>query len=155
MWEVQTKCLSIPNTGMAVINDISTLDNIHPPNKQDVGKRLVLWALAKNYGYNDLVYSGPLYKSMTVEGNKIRISFDHVGSGLASRDGKPLTWFEIAAADKKFVKAQAKIDGDTVVVWSEKVAEPVAVRFAWSQLAQPNLMNKEALPASSFRTDQW
>ncbi len=124
-----------------------------PTNKQDVGKRLALWALARTYGVKDLVYSGPLYKSMKIDGNAIRVSFDHVGGGLASRDGEPLSWFEIAGADGKFVKADAKIDGDTVVVSSEEVAQPTAVRFAWSQVAAPNLMNKEGLPASAFRTN--
>ncbi len=155
IWEAQTATLALPNTGMAVTTDIGTVRNIHPPNKQDVGKRLALWALAKTYGQSSLIYSGPLHKSMTVEDNKARISFDHVGSGLASRDDKPLTWFEIAAEDKKFVEAQAAIDGDTVLVWSDEVAVPVAVRFGWNQVAQPNLMNKEGLPASPFRTDQW
>jgi sialate O-acetylesterase len=155
IWQAQKTALSIPNTGMAVTTDIGNLTDIHPKNKQDVGKRLALWALAKTYGRKDLIYSGPLHKSMSVEGNKIRIRFDHVGGGLASRDGKPLTWFTIAAADSNFVEAQAKIDGDTVLVWSDTVAKPAAVRFGWHQEAQPNLMNKEGLPASPFRTDDW
>ncbi len=155
LWEAQVAALSIPNTGMAVTNDIfGTVSNIHPTNKQDVGKRLALWALAKTYGVKDVVYSGPLYKSMKIEGSTIRVSFDHVGGGLASRDGEPLSWFEIAASDGKFVKADAKIDGQTVVVSSEEVPAPAAVRFAWSQVATPNLMNKEGLPASAFRTAQ-
>jgi sialate O-acetylesterase len=153
IWQAQKNALSIPNTGMAVITDIGNLTNIHPTNKQDVGKRLALWALAKTYGQNNLVYSGPLYNSMSVEGNKIRIRFDHVGSGLASRDANSLTRFTIAAADRNFVEAEAKIDGDTVLVWSNTVAKPVAVRFGWHQEAQPNLVNKEGLPASPFRTD--
>ncbi len=155
IWEAQTAALSIPHTGMAVTVDIGNLRDIHPRNKQDVGKRLALWALAKTYGRSDLVYSGPLYKSTAVEGSKVRISFDHTGSGLASRDSKALTWFQIAGADKKFVEAEAKIDGDTVVVSSDAVTAPVVVRFAWHQEAQPNLMNKEGLPASPFRTDRW
>ena len=155
IWEAQTETLSIPNTGMAVITDITNLKNIHPRNKQDVGKRLALWALAKTYERSDLVYSGPLYKSMKAEGNKIRIGFKHVGGGLAPRDGKPLTWFEIAGKDKNFVNAQAKIDGDEVLVWSDTVIEPVAVRFGWHQETEPNLMNKEGLPASPFRTHPW
>ncbi len=155
LWEAQTAALAIPNTGMAVTTDIADLADIHPKNKQDVGRRLALWALARTYGRDKLVYSGPLYKSMNVEGREIRIAFEHTGGGLASRDGKPLTWFEIAGADRKFVKAEAKIDGDTVLVSSEKVAEPVAVRFGWSMAAQPNLMNREGLPASPFRTDRW
>jgi len=155
IWEAQKATLSIPNTGMAVITDIANLDDIHPKNKQDVGKRLALWALAKTYGRKDVVYSGPLYKSMSVEGDKIRVRFEHVGTGLASRDGKPLTWFTIAGADANFVEAKAEIDGDSVVVSSNKVEKPVAVRFGWHQEAEPNLMNKEGLPASPFRTDDW
>ncbi|HOA72696.1 MAG TPA: sialate O-acetylesterase [Phycisphaerae bacterium] len=155
IWEAQTATLSFPNTGMAVITDVGNTKDIHPRNKQAVGRRLALWALAKTYGIKDLVYSGPLYKSMKIEGDKIRLSFDHVGSGLASRDGKPLTWFQIAGADKRFVDAQAIIDGDTVVVSSDQVKEPVAVRFGWNELAEPNLMNREGLPASPFRTDRW
>jgi sialate O-acetylesterase len=153
LWRAQLKSLSIPNTGMAVTTDITELDDIHPHNKQDVGKRLARWALAKTYGKEDIVCSGPLYKSMTVEGDKIRISFDYTGSGLASRDDKPLTWFEIAGADKKFQKAKAEIDGDTVLISNEQLADPVAVRFAWHQEAIPNLMNKEGLPASPFTTE--
>lgn len=155
IWEAQTATLSIPNTGMAVTVDISALHDIHPRNKQDVGKRLSLWALAHLYGKADLVYSGPLYKSMTVEGNKIRLTFDHVGQGLVSRDDKPLTWFTIAGEDQNFVDARAEIDGDTVVVSADAVAKPVAVRFGWSQEAEPNLSNKNGLPASPFRTDKW
>jgi sialate O-acetylesterase len=154
IWEAQTATLAIPNTGMAVITDIGNLKNIHPTNKQDVGKRLALWALAKTYQQKILVYSGPLYKSHKVEGNTVRLSFDHVGSGLAARDDKPLTWFTIAGADGKFVEATASIDGETLVVSSENVAKPQAVRFGWSQLAEPNFGNKEGLPASPFRTDR-
>lgn len=153
IWEAQAATLSVPHTGMAVITDVATLNNIHPPDKQTVGHRLALWALANTYGKKDVVYSGPLYKSMAVEGSKVKLTFDHVGSGLASRDGKDLTWFEIAGPDKNFVKASARIDGDSVVVWNDQVTQPTAVRFAWSQLAEPNLMNKEGLPASAFRTD--
>ncbi len=156
LWEAQVTAMSIPNTGMAVITDtVDNLQDIHPINKQDVGKRLALWALAKTYQRKDLVYSGPIYKSMTVEGQKVRVRFDYVGSGLTSLDGKELDWFEIAGSDKKFVKAQAEIDGDTVVVHSEQVSVPVAVRFGWDEMAQPNLINKEKLPASPFRTDRW
>ena len=154
-WEAQTACLQIPNTGMAVTVDIGNPYDIHPTNKQDVGKRLALWALAKDYCRRDLVYSGPLYKSMKIKRNKAVISFDHVGTGLKSRDGKPLTWFSIAGADRKFVDAVAEIDGDTVLVSSDSVTNPVAVRFGWSNLAEPNLSNKEGLPASPFRTDRW
>jgi sialate O-acetylesterase len=153
--EAQTMTLqSVPHTGMAVTVDIGDVKDIHPKNKQDVGKRLALWALAKVYG-KDLVYSGLLYKSMAVEGGKIRVQFEHVGGGLVSRDGKPLAEFTIAGADQKFVPATAEIDGGRVIVSSSEVASPVAVRFAWRDDAQPNLSNKEGLPAGPFRTDTW
>lgn len=156
IWEAQVKALSIPNTGMAVTVDIvDNVRDIHPRNKQDVGKRLALWALAKTYGKKAIVYSGPLYKSMKVEGETIRIYFDHAGSGLASRDGRELTHFEIAGSDKKFVKAKAIIDGDTALVSSDEVKKPAAVRYGWREDAEPNLSNKEGLPASPFRTDDW
>ena len=154
VWEAQTKTLALKNTGMAVTTDITNLDDIHPRNKQDVGKRLALWALANTYGQGELVYSGPLYKSMTVEGDKIRIEFDHLGGGLKSRDDKPLSWFTIAGSDGNFVEAKAVIDGKSVLVSSDKVAEPTAVRFGWSELAEPNLMNAEGLPAGPFRTSK-
>ena len=155
IWEAQRKALSIPNTGMAVVTDIADLANIHPANKFDVGRRLALWARAKTYGEKDLVYSGPLYKSMTVEGDKVRIAFDHVGGGLMANDTQPLVWFEIAGEDRTFYKAEAEIDGDTVVVRSPRVPAPKAVRFGWHELAVPNLANKAGLPASPFRTDSW
>jgi sialate O-acetylesterase len=154
IWEAQLATLAVPHTGMAVTVDIGNVKNIHPRNKQDVGKRLALWALAKLYGQQDLVYSGPLYKSMKIDGHTIRIAFDHVGGGLVSRDGKPLSWFTIAGEDKNFVEAKAVIDGDEVVVSADGVAAPVAVRLGWNQEAEPNLSNKEGLPASPFRTDK-
>jgi len=140
------------NTGMAVTMDIGNPDDIHPTNKQDVGKRLALWALASKYGKSDLVYSGPLYKSMAIESDKIRLTFDHTGSGLMVK-GDKLTHFEIAGEDKVFVEAKAVIDGTTVVVSNPKVKNPVAVRYGWQNACVPNLFNKEGLPASSFRTD--
>jgi sialate O-acetylesterase len=155
IWEAQRNALSIPNTGMAVVTDIADLTNIHPINKVDVGRRLALWARAKVYGEKDLVYSGPLYRSMTVEGDKVRIAFDHVGGGLIANDTQPLVWFEIAGEDRTFYKAEAEIAGDTVVVRSPRVPAPKAVRFGWHELAVPNLANKEGLPASPFRTDNW
>jgi sialate O-acetylesterase len=147
--------LRIPNTGMAVITDIGDLKDIHPTDKKDVGLRLSLWARAETYGEKTLVHSGPLYKSMTLEGKLVRLAFDHVGGGLVTNDGQPLKWFEIAGEDRTFYKAEAEIAGDTVVVWSPRVAVPKAVRFGWNQLAVPNLANKEGLPASPFRTDSW
>jgi sialate O-acetylesterase len=155
IWEAQLKSLDIPHTGMAVTVDIGNVTDIHPRNKQDVGKRLALWALAKTYGQTGLVYSGPLYKSLKIDGNKAVVSFDHVGGGLVSRDGQPLTHFQIAGDNGEFVAAQAEIVGDTVVVSAESIAQPAAVRFAWHQEAEPNLSNKDGLPASPFRTDSW
>lgn len=144
----------VKNTGMAVIMDIGNVNDIHPKNKRDVGKRLALWALAKDYGKSDMVYSGPLYDKQEVEGDKIRIFFKHTGSRLVARNGE-LTHFEIAGADKEFYPANAEIDSTTVVVHSPKVPKPVAVRFAWKNYANPNLFNEEGLPASSFATDNW
>ena len=155
IWESQLEVLKMRNTGMAVITDITDLYDIHPRNKKDVGYRLALWALARTYGKKDLVYSGPIYRSMTVEDGRIRIHFDHAGSGLTSLNHQPPSWFEIAGKDRTFYKARAEIDGKTVLVWNERVEEPVAVRFGWHQLAVPNLGNKEGLPASPFRTDRW
>ncbi|MEI8373433.1 MAG: sialate O-acetylesterase [Planctomycetota bacterium] len=154
MREAQTATLALPNTGMAVTIDIGTFPDCHCTNKQEVGRRLALWALAKDYGRKDLVYSGPLYQSMEVEGDKIRIHFNPTGSGLTTRDGsKELTFFEIAAADGKFVPAKAMIDNDSVLVFSDAVKQPIAARFAWDERAIPNLVNKELLPATTFRTN--
>jgi sialate O-acetylesterase len=156
LWEAQVASLKIPGTGMAVTTDIvQNIKDIHPRNKLDVGNRLALWALRKTYGKDGLVYSGPLYKSMKVEQGSIRVSFAHVGGGLKSRDGKPLSEFEIAGADGKFVAAEATIDGDTIVVRAKDVAEPTQVRLGWRNVANPNLANSEGLPASPFHTDNW
>ncbi|MHC4508673.1 MAG: sialate O-acetylesterase [Planctomycetota bacterium] len=152
--EAQLMTLALPNAGMAVIIDIGEADDIHPKNKQDVGRRLALWALAETYGQK-LVYSGPIYTSMQAEGNRIILRFDHVGGGLAATGEEPLNGFAIAGADRKFVWADARIDGETVVVSSENVSEPVAVRYAWADNPVCNLGNKEGLPASPFRTDDW
>ncbi len=152
--EAQLMTLALPNTGMAVIIDIGEADDIHPKNKQDVGKRLALWALAGSYG-KKLVYSGPIYKSMKVEVDKIILNFGHVGSRLVAGGGRALKGFAIAGADRKFVWADAKIVGDGVVVGCDEVSEPVAVRYAWADNPVCNLYNKEDLPASPFRTDDW
>jgi sialate O-acetylesterase len=165
--EAQLKSLDIPKTGMAVIIDIGEAGDIHPRNKQDVGRRLALWALAKEYGQTNLVHSGPLFKGFTVEGNAVRISFNHIGSGLMvgkktglepvqeMTDGK-LARFAIAGADKHWQWAEARIEGNTVVVSCAAVPEPVAVRYAFSHNPQGcNLYNREGLPASPFRTDDW
>ena len=155
IWEAQVATLKVPGTGMAIITDIGNTQDIHPRNKQDVGKRLALWALAKDYGKGNSVYSGPLYKSMQVEGDKIRIKFEHTGAGLVSRDGKDLTDFMISSSNGEFVAAKAVIDGHAVIVSAEDVAEPKNVRFGWNEIVNPNLSNKEGLPASPFKTDDW
>ncbi|MDR3459481.1 MAG: sialate O-acetylesterase [Verrucomicrobiae bacterium] len=153
LWEAQTAAANIiPNAGMAVVNDIGNLGDIHPKDKQGVGHRLALLALSRTYGVKDLVDSGPTFKDLTIAGDSLRVNFDHVGGGLASRDGKPLDWFEIIDADEGgFVKADARIDGGSVVLSAPGVKYPVAVRFAWSELAEPNLMNMAGLPAGAFR----
>ncbi len=151
--EAQLMALSLPNTAMAVTIDIGEADDIHPKNKQDVGHRLCLGALAVAYG-KDIVCSGPIYKSSIIEDNMVRISFDHVGGGLKAKGAK-LNGFAIAGTDRKFAWADAKIEGDEVVVWSENIPNPAAVRYAWETNPDCNLYNKEGLPASPFRTDNW
>ena len=152
--EAQTMTLSLPNTGMAVIIDIGEFNDIHPKNKQDVGIRLALPALAKIHGFKKLVYSGPIYKSMGIEKRQIHIAFHNVGGGLVVH-GTKLEGFSIADKDKKFVWADARIEGDCVVVSSPKVQSPVAVRYAWADNPKCNLYNSSDLPASPFRTDNW
>ncbi len=152
--ESQLKSLSAPNTAMAVAIDLGEWNDIHPDNKKDVGVRLALAARKLVYG-EDIVYSGPLYKSYSIEGNKIILSFDHTGSGLVTNDGEELAEFAIAGADKKFVWAKAKIENDQVIVWHEDIKDPKYVRYAWADNpVNPNLFNREGLPASPFRTDQ-
>jgi sialate O-acetylesterase len=153
--ESQLKALSVPGTGMAVAIDLGEWNDIHPDNKKDVGERLALIAEKLAYGNNDIVYSGPIYQSSKIEGNKIILSFNHIGGGLITIDGEPLSQFAIAGADKKFVWANARIEGNTVVVWNDQVTDPKYVRYAWSDNPEgANLFNKEGLPASPFRTDE-
>lgn len=153
--EQQVKMLEIPKTGMVVISDlVDDVADIHPKYKKTVGERLANVALADTYGKTNIVYRSPLYKSMKIEKNKIRIAFDNVPTGLEGKGGD-LTEFIIAGEDKKFYTAKAKIDKGTVVVSSKEVKDPVAVRFAWGNGAIPNLFSKEGLPVSSFRTDSW
>ncbi len=152
--EAQLMSLWVPNTGMAVTMDIGTEKDIHPKNKVDVGERLARWALAKTYKQKNIIYSGPLYKSMKIEDSAIRIAFDYADGGLVAKDGK-LSDFVIAGEDKNFVPAEAAIDGDTLVVSSKEVNNPVAVRYGWSNWVDGSLFNKAGLPASSFRTDDW
>lgn len=152
--EAQAMTLSLPNTGMACTIDIGEADNIHPLNKQEVGFRLALQANKIAYGQK-IVAAGPTYKSYQVESNKIRIRFANAKGGLQAADNKAITGFAIAGANKKFYWANATIDGNTVMLQSDKVPTPVAVRYAWADNPECNLVNKEGLPAVPFRTDYW
>ncbi|HOX08297.1 MAG TPA: sialate O-acetylesterase [Planctomycetota bacterium] len=152
--EAQTMALAEPATGMAVAIDIGDPEDIHPRNKQEVGRRLALAAEHVAYG-KELVYSGPLYRSHNVEGAAIRVKFDHVGGGLKAKGGESLKGFTLAGADRKFAAAEARIDGSDVVVSVQGVTKPAAVRYAWTDNPTCNLYNKEGLPASPFRTDAW
>lgn len=143
----------VKNTGMAVITDVGAEKDIHPKQKEPVGQRLAVAAEAIAYG-KKVVYSGPIYESLKVDGNKAVLRFQHVGGGLEARGG-PLTGFTVCGDDKVFVNAEAEIRDDTVVVWSDKVAKPVAVRFGWANFPVVNLWNKDGLPASPFRTDNF
>jgi sialate O-acetylesterase len=152
--EAQTMATSLPNTGMAVTIDIGDSKDIHPRNKQDVGKRLAGLALQKTYGISK-VASGPVYKNMQVQGNKAVVQFTGVGKGLTAKQDV-ITGFEIAGADQRFYPAKATVAGTTVVLSADEVANPVAVRYAWADDdSNANLFNKEGFPAAPFRTDNW
>jgi len=151
--EAQQMTLSLPKTGTGLAIDIGDAGNIHPKNKQEVGRRLALCALAIAYG-KSIPYSGPVYDSMAVEGSAVRLKFKHVNGGLVAK-GDKLVGFSIAGEDRKFVWADAKIDGETVVVSSPEVTKPVAVRYGWANNPDCSLYNKADLPASPFRTDDW
>lgn len=153
--EGQLKTLSVSNTGMAVTIDLGEWNDVHPDNKKDVGVRLAFAAEKIAYGEKDIVYSGPVYQSSKTEGNKIIITFGNTGSGLITIDDEELNQFAIAGADKKFVWANAKIEGGKVVVWNDDIQSPMYVRYAWADNPDgANLYNKEGLPASPFRTDK-
>ncbi len=153
-WAAQQACLQIPHTGMAVTMDIGDVKDIHPGNKFEVGRRLALWALADTYGRSDLVKSGPLYAGVLALEDRLEVRFDYTGSGLITRDGSAPDFFEVAGADGIFHPADAEIGvgGDTVLLRSEAVPQPQRARFAWRQDAEPNLMNREGLPAAAFDT---
>ncbi len=154
--EAQTMTLLLPRTGQAVIIDIGDADDIHPRNKQDVGLRLAYNALNKDYGLKDVVYSGPTFQSMDIQGDKAVITFDNAPEGLRvhNRYGY-VEGFAIAGSDKKFYWAKAYADGNKIIVQSDKVKSPVAVRYGWSNNPDINLYNKAGLPATPFRTDDW
>jgi sialate O-acetylesterase len=149
--EQQRLTLLEENVGMAVTMDIGDSLDIHPKIKKPVGKRLALWALAKDYGYKNLTHSGPLFKEVNFQKGKAIVSFDHIGSGLHGTN-KKLKYFEIAGKDKIFQTANAQIKGDKVIVWSKKVPIPLYVRYGWKNFLTPNFFNKEGLPASSFNS---
>lgn len=151
--DAQLKALALPHVGMASAIDIGDEDSVRPRNKEEVGRRLALWALAEAYGQN-VVHSGPLLDSIKIEQDKIRILFKHVGGGLKPPEGR-LRGFRMSGDFRIFVDADAVIDGDTVVVSSREVKWPAAVRYGWSDNPDGNLMNKEGLPASPFRSDNW
>ena len=154
--EAQTMVMSkLSNTGEAIITDLGESHDIHPRNKQDVAKRLARWALAKDYGI-ELVYRSPLYKSYETKGNRIVVTFDHVGGGLDTFDVRDVRGFTIAGEDQQFVNASARIVGkNQVEIWSDTITAPVSVRYAWAQNPICNLQNKEHLPVTPFRTDSW
>ena len=152
--EAQTQTLSLANTGMAVIVDIGDANDIHPRNKQDVGYRL--WQSARHVAFNeDIVYSGPMYRSHVIEGNTIRVSFDHTGSGLIIKNSDKVDGFAIAGKDGVFYWAKATIDGNQIVLRSDNVPEPVYIRYTWADNPDVSLYNKEGLPAVPFRTDDF
>ncbi len=152
--EAQLKTLSVPGTALAVTIDLGEAKDVHYPNKRPVGERLALAARAVAYG-EKLVYSGPLFQSAAFAGGKATVSFTHRGGGLATRDGGKLSGFLLCGADKKFHRADAVIEGDKVIVSSDKVADPIAVRYAWERNPACNLINKDGLPASPFRSDEF
>ena len=151
--EAQQAALKIPKTAMAVTIDIGE-DNLHPSNKQDVGARLALAARANVYG-DQITASGPIFNTAKIEGDKIALTFKQSGGGLVAKGDGPLKGFAIAGEDKKFVWADARIEGEKVIVHSDQVPKPVAVRYAWADNPDCNLVNKASLPASPFRTDDW
>jgi len=147
--DAQRRTLSVANTAMAVTLDVGTKDNVHPPDKQTVGARLALAARAIVYGEPQLEYSGPLFRTATIEGSSIRVWFDHAKDGLTAH-GPQLEGFEVAGSDGKFGPATAKIEGSTVVVEAQGVSHPKAVRYGWASWTDANLFNKAGLPASTF-----
>ncbi len=157
--EAQSMTLNLPQTAMAVAIDIGDSTDIHPKNKQEVGRRLSLAAQKTAYG-EDILSSGPIYKRMFIEGSKGWLLFDHVGDGLVAKGGGELLGFSVAGTDRKFLQARARIDGDQVIVWNEEIDQPVAIRYAWANHPVGfNLYNQTGedpkLPASPFRTDDW
>jgi sialate O-acetylesterase len=154
MRESMLKTLSLPKTGMAVTIDIGEAKDIHPKNKQEVGRRLSLWALGNVYGRKVAAASGPLPAGHEIKGAEVVVTLTHA-EGLKTRDGAPVKGFQLAGTDKQWKPAAARIDGAKLVVTSAEVVAPVALRYAWLDFPETNLVNSADLPASPFRTDDW
>ena len=154
MREAMLKTLSLPKTGMAVTIDIGEAKDIHPKNKQEVGRRLSLWALGTVYGRKVAATSGPLPAGHVIKGAEVVVAFLHA-EGLKTRDGAPVKGLQLAGADKQWKPAIAQIDGARLIVTSAEVAAPIALRYAWEDNPETNLVNGADLPASPFRTDVW
>jgi len=152
--EAQLMSLAIPQTGLAVSIDAGEADDVHPKNKTEIGERLAAWALGVTYG-QDSVHSGPLFESATFQGDTAIVRFKHTGGGLEARNGDQLEGFALAGSDRTFHWATARIAGVTVEVRSDRVSNPIALRYAWADNPRCNLYNKEGFPAAPFRTDQW
>ena len=152
-WEAQAQLMRLPNTGMVITTDLNDYpDDLHPNYKWQIGRRLALWALAKDYG-KSIVYSGPIYKAVKFKNGTAELSFDHIGGGLVSQDGKPLNRFDLAGADGKYFPADAVIKGDKVIISSKNVKKACNARFGWNELGNFNFYNKAGLPAMPFRTN--
>lgn len=150
----QFQTLKVVNTGMSVGLGAGEWNDIHPLNKKQIGERLALWAEKLIYGENNIIYSGPLYRSATIQGKRVILNFDHVGSGLIAKGEPELYHFAIAGADKKYLWASAKIEGNTVIVWNDSISSPAAVRYAWADNPEgANLYNREGLPAAPFEAE--
>lgn len=153
-WNAQEAALSLSHTGMVVTTDLAdNIKDLHPTYKWKVGERLALLALARDY-HKNVACTGPTFRKATIKGNKIEVEFSNTGKGLASNNQQPLNWFAVAGADEKFVPAKAEIKNNTVIVSSVEVPSPKYVRFGWNEAAQPNLFNKDGLPAVPFSTDE-
>ena len=152
-WEAQAQLMRLPKTGMVVTTDLNDYpDDLHPNYKWQIGKRLALWALAMDYG-KSISYSGPMYKTVKFKNGTAELTFDHIGGGLISEGGKPLTGFELSGTDGKYIPATAVIKGDKIIVSSKDLKKAINARFGWSELGKFNLYNKAGLPAMPFRTN--
>jgi sialate O-acetylesterase len=152
--EAQFLTLRVKNTGMAVTLDIGKAGDIHPPNKQEVGRRLALLALEKTYG-RKIVGSGPVYRSMRVVGDAVELSFGNIAGGLVVTQSERGNGFQVAGEDHQFRTADVAVRGSSVIVSSPLVSRPLAVRYAFGNVSQATLYNGAGLPSSSFRTDDW